>query len=199
MKCCTEIEWNSTGTDLQDAMGEYKISNSRIAIVSLQTSAFPTLTTRLKIRSTRMCHLTETYYTRCSHWGSKRVETPCEVANLHGWTAGCSSHETIAATRVEDLCGACKHRERCGQPGVAFTHTSDQSTVPLSRESIQAKPMTLERQENDERTQMQATALLLCYIEFMHRDCRGRTVDSGAHQGGLSNHSLEDVRHPEVF
>ena len=76
-----------------------------------------------------MCWMTETYFSKCCHWGRPRAETPCAAGEISGWLGGCWNNTIIGTTRIEALCNACRYRASIGKIGVAMTHLTLRPTI----------------------------------------------------------------------
>jgi hypothetical protein len=57
-----------------------------------------------------MCFMTDSYYPECQHWGSARVESPCEAARIAKQRSGCCNKTTVGSTRITGRCPACHYR-----------------------------------------------------------------------------------------
>jgi len=67
-----------------------------------------------------MCHLTETYYTHCSHFGARMAHTLCARGATHPGcaTTGCWDSTVDMLSRIDALCAACKLQDQAGRTSV---------------------------------------------------------------------------------
>lgn len=75
-----------------------------------------------------MCWMTETYFSKCGHWGIPRAETPCPAGNESGLLGGCWNNTVVGTARIQELCKACRYRASIGKIGVMVTHLRLAST-----------------------------------------------------------------------
>jgi hypothetical protein len=59
-----------------------------------------------------MCHLDETYFVDCQHFGPRKIHSPCAIGMQPGFTiTGCWHAIVTGCCRVYSLCPSCRWRE----------------------------------------------------------------------------------------
>jgi hypothetical protein len=115
----------------------------------------------------KMCWKIERYYSRCGHWATPVIETFCAKGFSNGWACGDSQVNAESVPQRDGPCPRCVYRDDRKLPGVAFTHrfSGGGPSVPFSRNSLNAKPLAMAKEEREKLAQEAAETrcLVLSY------------------------------------
>lgn len=110
----------------------------------------------------KMCWKVERYYSQCGHWADPVIEKFCAKGLSDGLACDESKVNSESLPLRRMLCPKCAYQHNRNLPGVAFTHrfNDDGPSVPFSRDSLNAKPLAMAKEEREKIAQEAADSKL---------------------------------------